>query len=364
MQPQDETFMKRAIALAGKGERFVSPNPMVGAVIVKEGRIIGEGWHRKYGGCHAEVDAIRRATEPVDGATVYVNLEPCCHHGKTPPCVDTLLDRRFRRVVIGSIDPNPRVCGGGAEALRNRGIDVTVGVLAEECRRLNARFFKFMETGLPFITLKFAQTLDGRIATATGDARWISCTESLRFAHHLRAVHDAVLVGAGTVEADDPELTVRSVKGRIPLRVVADSALRLPTQAKVFQDQQRAKTLVAATSRREPAKEAQFAKMGVEVLPVEENGQGGGVDLKDLFRQLGSRNISSILVEGGSGIITSILRERLADRILIIVAPKILGRGTASVGDLDIRRMEDSLPLKFDAVRRRGADVVIEASFA
>jgi len=363
MQPQDKIFMKRAIALARKGERFVSPNPMVGAVIVKEGRVIGEGWHRKFGGRHAEVDAIGRASESVEGATLYVSLEPCCHHGKTPPCVETLLAHRLGRVVIGSIDPNPRVHGRGAEALRRGGIDVTVGVLAEECRRLNARFFKFMETGLPFVTLKFAQTLDGRIATATGDARWISSAESRRFAHHLRAVHDAVLVGAGTAAADDPELTVRSVRGRNPLRVVADSALRLPLHAKVFQDQRRAKTLVAATCRRDPAKEAKLTEIGVEVISVEENARGG-VDLKDLFRQLGSRNISSVLVEGGSGVITSILRERLADRILIIVAPKILGTGIDAVADLDIRRMEDALPLKFDVVRRRGADVVIEASFA
>jgi len=363
MQPQDEMFMKRAIALARKGERFVSPNPMVGAVIVKEGRIIGEGWHRKFGGPHAEVDAIGRASESVEGATLYVSLEPCCHHGKTPPCVETLLAHRLRRVVIGSIDPNPRVHGRGAEALRRGGIEVVVGVLAEECRRLNARFFKFMETGLPFVTLKFAQTLDGRIATATGDARWISGAESRRFAHHLRAVHDAVLVGAGTVAADDPELTVRSVRGRNPLRVVADSGLRLPLQAKVFQDQHRAKTLVAATCGREPAKETQLAKMGVEVLPVAANGQGR-VDLGDLFRQLGSRNVSSVLVEGGSWTITSVLRERLADRIVIIVAPKILGKGIDAVADLDIRRMVDALPLKFDAVRRRGGDIVIEARLA
>ena len=363
MHTQDEKFMKRALALAGKGERFVSPNPMVGAVIVKGGRVIAEGYHRKFGGSHAEIDAIGRATESVKGATLYVTLEPCCHHGKTPPCVATLLDRRLRRVVIGSIDPNPLVHGCGADALRRGGVEVTVGVLAEECRRLNARFFKFMETGAPFVTLKFAQTLDGRIATAAGDARWISGPESLRFAHHLRAVHDAVLVGAGTVEADDPELTVRSVRGRNPLRVVVDSLLRLPSQARVFQDQHRAKTLVAATCAREPAEEAQLAKMGVEVLSVAGDGRGGA-DLQDLFRRLGSRGVSSVLVEGGSGVITSVLRERLADRIVIIVAPKILGKGTASVGDLDIRRMENALPLRFDSLRKRGDDLVIEARFA
>jgi len=363
MPTQDEMFMKRAIALARRGERFVSPNPMVGAVIVKEGRVIGEGYHRKYGGCHAEVDAIHRAAEPVEGATFYVSLEPCCHQGKTPPCVDTLLDQKPRRVVVGIPDPNPLVGGKGIKKLKKNGIDVTVGVLVEECRALNERFFKFMQTGTPFVTLKFAQTLDGRIATATGDARWISCAASLSFAHHLRSAHDAVLVGAGTVAADDPELTVRSVRGRNPLRVVLDSRLRLPVQAKVFQNQRQAKTLVAATFVRERAKEVQLENMGVEILPVEGNDLGR-VDLKDLFRRLGSRNISSVLVEGGSGIITTMLRERLADRILIILAPKILGKGIDSVGDLHIRRMEEALPLHVDVVRRRGTDLVVEARFS
>ena len=210
----DEFYMRRALRLAQKGGAWVSPNPMVGAVIVKEHRIIAEGYHQIFGGNHAEVNAINHASETIDGSTIYVNLEPCTHYGKTPPCCESIIACKPARVVIGTPDPNPIISGRGIETLKRHGIETTVGVLEESCRRLNERFFKFIQTGTPFVTLKFAQTIDGRIATAVGHSRWISSEKSLRFAHMLRSHHDAVLVGVGTLLQDDPELTVRLIRGR------------------------------------------------------------------------------------------------------------------------------------------------------
>ena len=223
-----------ALRLARKGEGCVSPNPMVGAVIVRDGRIIAEGYHRRCGENHAEINAIENATEPIAGATFYITLEPCSHYGRTPPCVDALIACRPGRVVIGTTDPNPKVSGKGIQALERHGIETKVGVLAEACRQLNEVFFKYIRTGIPFVTVKFAQTLDGRIATATGHSRWISSPPSLRFAHRLRSLHDAILVGSGTVLRDDPELTCRLVRGRNPLRIVVDSQLRSSPEARIF----------------------------------------------------------------------------------------------------------------------------------
>ncbi|MBM4315276.1 MAG: bifunctional diaminohydroxyphosphoribosylaminopyrimidine deaminase/5-amino-6-(5-phosphoribosylamino)uracil reductase RibD, partial [Deltaproteobacteria bacterium] len=216
----DEYYMRRALRLARRGEGRVSPNPLVGAVIVRNGRIIGEGYHHRCGEKHAEINAIESAAEAVAGADFYVNLEPCSHFGRTPPCVDALLACRPGRVIVGAVDPNPLVAGKGIRTLAQHRIETTVGVLDEACRRLNEVFFKYIRTGLPFVTVKFAQTLDGRIATATGHSRWISSPPSLRFAHRLRDLHDAILVGADTVLTDDPELTCRLIRGRNPLRIV------------------------------------------------------------------------------------------------------------------------------------------------
>ena len=219
----DEYYMKLAISLAQKGCGYVSPNPMVGAVIVKNGRIIGRGYHKRFGGNHAEINALKNAVEDVAASTLYVTLEPCCHEGKTPPCIDSIVEHKIARVVIGTIDPNPLVSCQGINYLQSLGIEVKIGVLENNCRKLNEVFFHFMKTGLPFVTIKYAQTLDGRIATATGESQWISSEASLKYTHQLRASHDAILVGAGTVIKDNPELKVRLVRGRNPLRVIVDS---------------------------------------------------------------------------------------------------------------------------------------------
>jgi diaminohydroxyphosphoribosylaminopyrimidine deaminase/5-amino-6-(5-phosphoribosylamino)uracil reductase len=354
----DERFMRRALALARKGEGSVSPNPLVGAVIVRNGRIIAEGFHHCCGENHAEIDAIRNATEAIAGATFYITLEPCSHHGRTPPCVEALIAHRPVRVVVGAVDPNPLVSGKGIEALRQNGIETEVGVLEEACRESNRVFFKYIRTGLPYVTLKFAQTLDGRIAAASGHSRWISSPPSLRFAHRLRAVHDAILVGAGTVLTDNPELTCRLVRGRDPLRIVVDSRLRLSPDATVFSDGKR--TLAAATRHAPAERRRLLEKKGIEVMEIGED-PAGRVDLRELLTLLGKREISSLLVEGGAAVATSFLKENLADRLIVILAPKIVGEGINAIGDLGIRQMDDALGFSFQRVTRRGPDLILDA---
>ncbi|MDD5712897.1 MAG: bifunctional diaminohydroxyphosphoribosylaminopyrimidine deaminase/5-amino-6-(5-phosphoribosylamino)uracil reductase RibD, partial [Smithellaceae bacterium] len=347
----DEYFMKRALRLARRGEAFVTPNPMVGAVIVKDGKIIGEGYHACYGDCHAEVNAINAASSSIAGATFYVTLEPCCHQGKTPPCVNSILAAKPSRVVVGSVDPNPLVAGNGIRMLAKHGIKITVGILERECRIINERFFKFMETGVPFVTLKFAQSLDGRLATASGHSQWISSIPSRRFAHELRAAHDAVLVGVGTVQEDDPELTVRHVRGRQPLRIVLDAKLSIPLDSRILKDQELTKTILVTSTRASGRRHDTLIQRGIEVITVKETSRGI-LDLRELLVLLGKRGITSLLVEGGAKVITSFFRARLADRLVVIIAPKIIGRGLESVGDLGTKRMEDALALKDWKVRR------------
>ena len=353
----DEYYMKMALKLARRGDGWTSPNPMVGAVIVKDGKVIGKGYHRKFGEAHAEVSAINDVSGSVEGATFYVTLEPCSHHGKTPPCVDRIIEAKASRVVMGTVDPNPLVSGRGISILNDHGIETEMGVLGKQCETLNEKFFKFMKTGMPFVTLKYAQTLDGRIASSTGHSRWISSEPSLRYAHRLRALHDAVLVGIGTVVADDPDLRVRLVRGRNPLRVVADSTLRIPPGARVFDNQDVAKTLIATGPLRGRGRFPMLEERSIETLIIDEKYKGV-LNLKKLLAELGKRQISSVLVEGGAGIITSFVREGLFDRVIVITAPRILGRGIEAVGDLGISRMDDSITLKVERIYRKGEDIV------
>lgn len=359
----DQLYMRRVLRLAKRGEAWVSPNPMVGAVIVKGDRIIGEGYHKQFGGHHAEINAINSAAESVVGATLYVNLEPCTHYGKTPPCTDRIIESRLARVVIGTMDPNPLVSGKGIITLQRHGIETTVGVLEEECRKLNERFFTFIRTGVPFVTLKFAQTIDGRIATVSGQSQWISSEKSLRLAHRLRSTHDAVLVGIHTVIRDDPALTVRLVKGKNPLRVVLDSSLRIPLEAKVLKHQERAKTIIATTSRCDPGKREILQGMGIETLLIEED-SNHRVSLKELLSTLGKQGVSSVLVEGGATIITSLLKEHLSDRVIIVTAPKILGKGIEAVGDLEIRNLENCLKFSRWRIFTKDSDIIIDGTIA
>lgn len=357
IEKPDELFMRRALRLAAKGAGRVSPNPMVGALIVKEGVIISEGWHERFGGPHAEVVALEKALSPVEGSTLYVTLEPCSHYGKTPPCAERIAAAGFARVVIGVMDPNPLVAGRGIRALQDKGIKTEVGVLEKECAALNEKFFKFMTAGLPYVTLKMALTLDGRIATASGDSRWITSVLSRREAHRERALHDGVMVGIGTILQDDPELTVRLVRGRNPLRIVVDSSLRIPLGAKVLRDQPKAKTLIACSSSRDQEKYEKLREMGIELI----TSGTGPVALPGLLAELGERGISSIMVEGGAGLYTAFLRENLADRVLAFIAPLITGKGIEAVGDLGTERIADSRRLVIRKVSRRGGDVVVDS---
>jgi diaminohydroxyphosphoribosylaminopyrimidine deaminase / 5-amino-6-(5-phosphoribosylamino)uracil reductase len=356
----DEYYMKLAIALARKGRGYVSPNPMVGAVIVKNGRIISRGYHQHFGGNHAEINAIKNTSEDIAGSTLYVTLEPCCHEGKTPPCIDSITKNKIACVVIGTIDSNPLVSCQGINCLQSCGIEVKTGVLENDCRKLNEVFFHFMETGLPFITIKYAQTLDGRIATAAGESQWISSGASLKFTHQLRAAHDAILVGAGTVIKDNPELTVRLVRGRNPLRVIVDSTLKIPAKSKVLQNLSKDKTIIATIKKASDPQFQKAADSGAEIITVDADKQGN-VDLKKLFKILAQRNISSLLIEGGAQIITSVLKNNLANRLITIIAPKILGSGIEAVGNLNIRKLSSAKILSIQKVSRCGDDIIIDS---
>ena len=355
----DERYMKMALELAKRGAPWACPNPLVGAVILKNGRIIGKGWHRCCGENHAEINAIESAKEPVRGSTIYISLEPCSHHGRTPPCVERLVSEKPAAVVIGTIDPNPLVSGQGIATLKRHGIETRVGVLEDQCREINEVFFKYIRTRTPFVTLKFAQSIDGKIATATGHSRWISSEPSRVFAHRLRSHHVAILVGSGTVTKDDPELTCRLVRGRDPLRVVVDSKLKIHPDARVLQDQARARTLVFTTSGHDRKKIRVLVDRGIEVR-VAGTGQ---VDLSTVLKELGKRQVSSLLVEGGAGVLTSFIRERLADRLIIISAPKIFGKGTDAIGELGVKTVDQAIPLTVRRVSRKSGDVIVDARF-
>lgn len=355
----DQYFMRRALYLARKGTGYVSPNPMVGAVIEKNGKIIAEGYHRRYGEAHAEVNALAQLEQIPSGAKLYVTLEPCSHSGKTPPCLERVQAAKFSHVIIGMEDPNPLVSGRSIAALRKQGVEVTVGVMEEACRALNESFIKYITTGMPFITVKFAQTLDGRIATSTGHSRWISGEKSRRFAHKLRSLHDAILVGAGTVLQDDPDLTTRHVKGRSPLRVILDPALETPLTAKVLQNQDKAGTLIVTGAHVSADKCSQMRDMGVRIIQLDQQ-KDHFFSLGELFMRLGQQRISSVLVEGGSSVITSLLQTGCADRVVAIVAPKIIGTGLNTVGDLHITTMEKAMGLVFKKIFRSGDDIVLD----
>lgn len=334
----DERFVGRALALAKRGAGKTSPNPMVGAVLVRNGRIIGDGWHKKAGGPHAEVNALRRGN--ARGATLYVTLEPCCTHGRTPPCTDAIIAAGVKRVVVAALDPNPKHNGRGLRALKRAGIRVEAGLLAEEAAHLNEAFNKWIVTGLPLVIAKAAMSLDGKIATRTGDSKWITSEAARRYGHKVRAQVDAIVVGAGTVIADDPQLTVRhGVRGRQPLRVVVDSRGRCPLKAKLFSDKYRSRTLVV-TSQQLKAKWRRALSgrgVGVAMLPA----RGGHVSMRAVMKLLGHREVTSVLIEGGGGLPGAVFDAGLVDKVLFFYAPLVIGgaeattpvqgRGTAKV---------------------------------
>ncbi len=322
----DLLHMRAALALARRGLGNAWPNPAVGCVLVKDGRVIGRGWTQPGGRPHAETEALRRAGDAARGATAYVTLEPCSHHGRTPPCCEALAGAGIARVVMAMRDPDPRVNGRGLAMLRGAGIDVEEGLLEAEARALNAGFFRRIQAGMPVVTLKLASTLDGRIATSTGESRWITGAAARREVHALRARHDAILVGSGTVLADDPDLTCR-IPGmeRVPmLRVVADARLRTPPSARLVQGAELAPVLIITAPGHPPAAQAPFMAAGADIVTVPAHA-AGGLDLPSLLRALGRRGVTRVLAEGGAGLAAALLRQGLVDRLVWFHAPAVMG---------------------------------------
>lgn len=358
----DARFMRLALRLGRRGLGRTSPNPPVGAVVVADAAVVGRGYHRRAGAPHAEIEALRVAGTRARGATLYVTLEPCAHHGRTPPCTAAIIAAGVRRVVFGTRDPNPSVTGNGMGRLRAAGIEVENGIEQAACDELIAAFRKHVVTGLPLVTLKLAASLDGRIATASGESRWITGEDSRRFVHRLRAAHDAVLVGAETVIRDDPELTCRVSGGRNPLRVVLDGRLRVPLRAQVLTNTVAAATLVC-TGRRAPlTKVRRMQEQGVEVLCLPE--RAGSIGMKQLMRALGRRGIMSVLIEGGATVAAAAITARVVDRVLIFYAPKLIGGdGRPMLAPLGIRRLTDAPRLRHLRVKRFAADVLVATEY-
>ena len=336
-------MMRTALMLARRGLGTTWPNPSVGCVIVKDGHVVGRGWTGRGGRPHGETEALRRAGSAAQGATAYVTLEPCSHWGKTPPCADALIAAGLRRVVIGLEDPDPRVAGSGIEALRKAGIAVETGLCAEEAAALNAGFLQRVRLGRPLVTLKLATSLDGRIATASGESRWITGPAARQRAHLLRARHDAILVGTDTVVADDPQLTCRLARlgGSSPVRIVLDRQLRIPPTARVFAEARQAPTWVVTLPSADPERQQTLREAGVEVIAGETDATGT-INLAAALRELGERGLTRLLVEGGGRLAAALLRAELVDRLVWIHAPLLLGgNAVPGVGALDAAELAD-----------------------
>ncbi|MCX7624042.1 MAG: bifunctional diaminohydroxyphosphoribosylaminopyrimidine deaminase/5-amino-6-(5-phosphoribosylamino)uracil reductase RibD [Thermomicrobium sp.] len=363
----DRQWMQRAIALAWRAAGRVAPNPAVGAVIVRDGRVVGEGCTKPPGGPHAEIVALQAAGDQARGATLYVTLEPCAHYGRTPPCVEAIVRAGIQRVVVALRDPYPEVDGRGIAALRAAGVEVDVGVEAPSAAEVVAGYLKRLRTGLPEVTLKYAMTLDGRLATRTGHSRWITGPEARRYAHQLRDRHDAILVGVGTVLRDDPELTTRLDAADCgdggpphPLRVVLDSRARTPPTARLLSRGIPGRTLIVTTDAAPPDRLVALREAGAELLTVP--ARCGKVDLRGALGELARRGTNSVLVEGGGLVLGSLFDEALVDRVVVFVAPVLVGGADAPVPltGRGVATMEEAVRLRDVRVRRLGSDVVFE----
>lgn len=388
MTPED--YMRMALDLARQGEGKVSPNPMVGCVVVKDGRVIAKGYHEKYGGFHAERNALLHCTEDTQGAELYVNLEPCCHHGKTPPCTDIILQKKISKVYVGCLDSNPKVAGKGVAILRDHGVQVETGILEEECRELNEVFFHYMEKHMPFVAMKYAMTLDGKIACETGDSRWVTGEEARSYVQRMRNRYRGIMAGIGTVQIDNPLLNCRMQGGRNPVRIVCDTCLRIPRDSQVVQTAGEIETIVAwnpraardfrqlqdtkasdALSGDNKIKALEQMEETVEYLtskgivllesPLKKEGEKPELDLRELFGQLGTQGIDSILLEGGGTLNASVLRENLVQRVYAFIAPKLVAGADAKspIEGRGILRMKDAVELQDIEVVSFGSDICI-----
>lgn len=355
----DDFYMDMALELAIKGEGRVNPNPLVGAVIVKDSKVIGTGYHEKYGKEHAERNAVKNCNEDMEGSTIYVTLEPCFHLGKQPPCVDLIIEKKFKRVVIGMTDPNPLVAGKSIQKLKQHNIEVIAGVREKECRKLNEVFIKYINTKTPFVLLKAGMSLDGKIATAKGESKWITCKESREDSHKLRNKLQAIMVGINTVLSDDSELTCRIENGRNPIKIIVDSHLRTPIDSKIVKTNPNL-TIIATTEKADEDKKRILENIGIEIITT--SIKDDRVDLKELMQKIGQRNIDSILIEGGSELNFSALEEGIVDKVRFYIAPKILGGkdSKSSIGGQGFYKLSDCVNLTRVTFNNIKEDLIVE----
>jgi diaminohydroxyphosphoribosylaminopyrimidine deaminase/5-amino-6-(5-phosphoribosylamino)uracil reductase len=358
----DTYFMKMALNLAAKGEGYTSPNPQVGAVVVKEGQIVGKGFHEYAGGPHAEVNALKAAGEAARGATLYVTLEPCNHTGRTPPCTQAVIESGIRKVVAAMRDPNPDVRGDGLSVLERHGLEVRAGICEAEASQLNEAFIKYAQTKRPFVVLKCAATLDGRIATKTGDSKWVTGEVARAKVHRMRHACDAIMVGCGTIKIDNPSLTTRieGFKGKDPLRLILDTHLSIPEDARILHLASEADTLIVTAPRAPAERKAAIERKGVGIMEVPE--KEGKIDLVVLMQKLGQSGVTSLLIEGGSKVIAQSLKAHIVDKINFFYAPKILGGndGIPICSGAGPSLMAQSVPVHSVRTQRCGDDILIE----
>ena len=350
--------MRLALSLAKKGEGKVSPNPMVGAVLVKDGKLIAQGYHRYFGGPHAEAEAIRRAGAEANGSTLYVTLEPCSHYGKTPPCTQAIIRAGIKQVIIATLDPNPINSGQGVQELQSAGIETEVGICEKEAKKVNEAFFKFMKKRIPFVIVKAASSLDGKIATCRGESKWITGEESREFAHHLRDKVDAILVGVNTVIRDDPDLLAPSKNNFA--RIILDSRLRIPLSSRVLENQDRADTFVFTTSKADKQKLRELENKGIKVAIVKED--EGKVDIEEVLKKLGSLEIMILLVEGGGEVIGSFFDKKVVDKLFLFLAPRIIGgrNSLTWVEGKGVNLLAQTPHIEISSLRRIGKDLLLE----
>lgn len=364
---KDEKYMKRAINLALLGLGTVSPNPLVGAVVVKDGIILGEGYHEVYGSSHAEVNAIKNASQDVAGATLYCSLEPCCHTNKqTPPCTNLIISSKIKRVVISNLDPNPFVAGKGVKLLREAGVEVLAGVLEKEGSEVNEIFFKYIQTGLPFINIKYAQTLDGKIATVSGDSKWISDEAARVEVHKMRLKYDAVMIGRGTLENDNAKLNIRmgvDSKGKIPYRIVVGSIGKINLDNEILSDEHTEKTILVTS-----VNDYQEAPLEIinhikdrKIKVIFAKAKDGKLDFSEVFKKIGELKITSVLVEGGSKLISTLIKDNHYDKITAFICPKIIGNGITFYQDDVIEQMKDSIKFKNVSYKIMNDQIIMNA---
>jgi len=351
--------MERALELAKNGIGKVNPNPLVGAVIVKNDQIIGEGYHECYGEAHAERNAVKNAIKSVEGSTIYVTLEPCAHYGKTPPCVDLIIEKKFKKVVIGMLDPNVLVAGKSIEKLKEHGIEVVVGIKEEECKKMNEIFIKYITSKIPFVILKSGMSLDGKIATYSGESKWITSKESREDAQNLRNRLNSIMVGVNTIIADDPELTCRVNNEKKLIRIVVDTNLRIPLDSRVVNNNDKL-TIVATTLSANENKKQTLRDLGVKIIEVSE--KNNKVNLKELVKKLGQEGVDSILIEGGGTLNFSALEENIVDKVIFYIAPKILGgeNSKSCIAGIGFSALDHAVSLRDMSYRKINEDLVVE----